>query len=106
MRQRLLADRMVHERELDVDEAKVVMVVPEENWAYRTVADGRTRTSPVLAQRFPDLGKVGEVMRACLKDPVAQFDLVAPRMLLDSVEGNLPAGTSEWAGYWRERYCV
>ena len=72
MRQRLLADRMVHERELDVDEAKVVVVVPEDNWPYRTVADGSTTTSPLLAQRFPDLGKVGEVMRACLKYPVAQ----------------------------------
>ena len=106
MRQRLLADRMVHERELDIDEAKVVVVVPEENWAYRTVADGRTTTSPVLTQRFPDLGTVGAVMRAYLKDPVAQFDLVSPRMLLDSVVRNLPAETAEWAGYWRDRYGV
>ena len=29
MRQRLLADRMVHQGELGVDEAKVVVVVPE-----------------------------------------------------------------------------
>ena len=67
------------------------MVVPEENWAYRTVAGGGTTTSPALAQRFPYLGRVGEVMRACLKDPAAQFDLAAPRMLLDNVVRNLPA---------------
>ena len=106
MRQRLLADRMVHERELDVDEARIVVVVPEENWAYRTVADGGTTTSPVLAQRFPDLGTVKEVMRACLKDPAAQFDLVAPRRLLDPVQGEFPGETAQWAGYWQERYGV
>ena len=106
MRQRLLADRMVHERELDVDEARVVVVVPEENWAYRTVADGGTTTSPVLARRFPDQGTVEEVMRACLKEPGAQFGLVAPRMLLDSVKGEFPDETAQWASYWQERYGV
>ena len=106
MRQMLLADRMVHERELDVDEAKVVVVVPEDNWAYRTVADGSTTTSPLLAQRFPHLGTVKEVMRACLKDLRSQFDLAAPQTLLDNVVKNLPNETVEWAGYWRERYGV
>ena len=38
MRQRLLADRMVHQRELDVVEAKVVVVVPEQNQSYRVIA--------------------------------------------------------------------
>ena len=52
MRQRLLADRMVRDRELDVDEAMVVVVVPEENWAYRAVKSDRTVTSPLLARRF------------------------------------------------------
>ena len=106
LRQRLLADRMVHERELDIAESKVVVVIPEENWAYRTVSDGGTTTSPVLAQRFPHLGKVGEVMGECLRDPSPQFGMVSPRVLLDGVAGSLPAGTSEWADYWRERYCV
>ena len=106
MRQMLLADRMVHERELDVDEAKVVVVVPEDNWPYRTVADGSTTTSPLLAQRFPHLGTVKEVMRACLKDLRSQFDLAVPQTLLDNVVKNLPNETVEWAGYWRERYGV
>ena len=56
MRQRLLADRMVQQRESDVDEAKVVVVVPEDNRAYRTVGHSRTVTSPPLARRLPHRG--------------------------------------------------
>ena len=106
MRQRLLADRMVQEGELEIEEAKVVVVVPEENWAYRAVKDGRTTASPLLARRFPELETVEAVMRACLKDPDAQFDMVAPSLLLDAVSLDLPEETAEWAGYWRNRYDV
>ena len=106
MRQRLLADRMVEEGELGVDEAKVVVVVPEGNWAYRTVTDGRTTTSSLLAQRFPKLETVETVMRASLKDPDAQFDMVAPAQLLDGVARSLPDETVDWANYWRDRYGV
>ncbi len=106
MRQRLLADRMVQQRELEVDEAKVVVVAPEGNRAYRAVSGGRAVTSPTLAQRFPDLETVEEVMRASLKDPNAQFKMVSPSLLLDGVVRSLPDETVEWAGYWRERYGV
>ena len=106
MRQRLLADRMVQERELGIDEAKVVVVVPEDNWAYRTVADGRTTTSPLLARRFPKMKTVEAVMRASLKDPAAHFDMVAPSFLLEAVCRSLPEATAEWAAYWRDRYEV
>ena len=106
MRQRLLADRMVRECELGIDEAKVVVVVPEENWAYRTVSDGRTTTSPLLAQRFPQLKTVEAVMRAALKNPDSHFDMVAPSSLLDAVSQRLPGETAEWAAYWRDRYGV
>ena len=106
MRQRLLADRMVQEGELDVDEAKVVVVVPEQNRAYRSVADGGLKTSPLLAKRFPHLETVHEVMRAALKVPDAQFDMVAPSTLLDAVVRALPDGTAAWVNYWRERYGV
>ena len=106
MRQRLLADRMVEEGELGVDEGKVVVVVPEGNWAYRTVTDGKTTTSPLLDQRFPQLETVEAVMRASLKDPDAQFDMVAPSFLLEAVSRSLPEETAEWAGYWRDRYGV
>lgn len=106
MRQRLLADRMIREGELGIDEAKVVVVVPEQNWAYRTVSDGRTTTSPLLAQRFPRLKTVEDVMRASLKVPDAQFDMVAPSSLLEAVSQSLPSETDEWACYWRTRYGV
>ena len=106
MRQRLLADRMVYERELGVDEAKVVLVVPEDNWAYRTVSDGESTTSPRLARRFPQLETVEEVMRAALKNPDEQFAMVTPSFLLDAVSGCLPDQTRDWARYWRERYGV
>ena len=106
MRQRLLADRMVQQRELDVDEAKVVVVVPERNLAYRSVADGGKTTSPPLAKRFPHLETIHGVMRAALKYPDAQFDMVAPSILADAVVRALPDETAVWANYWRERYGV
>ena len=106
MRQRLLADRMIEERELGIEEAKVVVVVPEKNWAYRSVSDGRTTTSPPLAQRFPRLETVEAVMRASLKEPYTQFDMVAPSSLLDAVSESLLQETTEWADYWRSRYGV
>ena len=106
MRQTLLADRMVEERELEITEAKVVVVVPEENWAYRAVSDGNTTTSPLLAQRFPQLETVEAVMRAAVKEPDAQFDMVAPAQLLDGVARSLPDETVDWANYWKDRYGV
>ena len=107
MRQRLLADRMVRERELDVDESKVVVVAPERNLAYRSVAEGGKKTSPPLARRFPQLGTVEEVMRAALKDPGAQFSMIAPSAVLGAVERGCPGEeTAAWANYWRERYGV
>ena len=106
MRQRLLADRVVQEGELDVDEAKVVVVAPERNLAYRSVADGRKTTSPLLAKRFPHLDTVHQAMRAALKDPDAQFDMVAPSTLAGAVVRALPDETAAWANYWRERYGV
>lgn len=106
MRQRLLADRMVHQREFGIDEAKVVVVVPEENRAYRTVTDGSRTTSPPLSHRFPHLETVEAIMQAMLKEPWAQFRMVAPSILLESVNRVLPPDTRAWAGYWRERYGV
>ena len=106
MRQRLLADRMVQARELDIDEAKVVAVVPERNLAYRSVADGRKATSPPLVKRFSQQGTVDAMMRAALREPEAQFDMVAPSTLLDAVVKAFPDETAAWANYWRERYGV
>ena len=101
MRLRLLADRMVADRELDVTDAKVVVVVPEGNAAYR-----ERITSPPLRERFPQHTTVSDVMRAALKDPDAAFASVCPSVLVDAVErecGSNPA-VQEWAAYQRERY--
>ena len=106
MRQRLLADRMVHQRELDIAEAKVVVVVPDRNRAYRSVTDGGKTTSPPLIRRFPRLETVDEVMRVALKDASAQFDTAAPSNLLDAVVRRHPNETAAWASYWRERYGI
>ena len=97
MRQRLMADRMVHRRDLGVDEARVVVVVPEENRAYRMVASGRKTTSPPLARRFPHVQTVEEVMWAVLRSPGTQFDMVAPPTLFGSVTRVLPTQTRPWA---------
>ncbi len=106
MRQRLLADRMVHDRELDIDEAKVVVVVPDRNLAYRSIAEGNKVTSPPLARRFPQPATVEDVMRACLKDSKSQFHMVAPATLLEGIVQAVPREVSDWAAYWRERYDV
>ena len=97
---------MVERRELHIDEAKVVVVVPELNVDYRRVSDGRKITSPPLVDRFPDLETVESIMRAVLKNPGGQFDMIAPHNLVDAVCREYPAETASWAEYWRERYGV
>ena len=100
MRLRLLADRMVANRELDVTDAKVVVVVPEGNSEYR-----ERITSPPLAERFPQHRTVSDVMRATLKEPDATFASICPSVLVDAVEhecGSDPA--RDWVTYQRERY--
>ena len=100
MRLRLLADRMVANRELDVTDAKVVVVVPEGNSEYR-----ERITSPPLAERFPQHKTVSDVMRATLKDPDATFASVCPSVLLDVVERKCDSdATRDWVAYQRERY--
>ena len=101
MRQRLLADRMVQNRELGVSEAKVVVVVPEENLSYR-----ETITSPTLKERFPELKMVEQIMLATLRRPKDQFAMVAPYTLVNAVVGATDGMADHWASYWRERYGV
>ena len=95
MRLRLLADRMVKNRELGISDAKVVVVVPNGNTAYRD-----TITSPGL----PDLGTVEEVVRATLKEPDRAFATISPEDLLSAVERECGDSTYRWATYQRERY--
>ena len=99
MRLRLLADRMVRKGELGVTEAKVVVVVPEGNTAYR-----ERITSPYLEKRFPDPKKVSDVFRATLKQPDDAYDIVCPSVLIDAVEEECGDAVSEWVKYQRKRY--
>ena len=101
MRLRLLADRMVANRELDITDAKVVVVVPEGNSEYR-----ERITSPPLAKRSPQHKTVSDVMRATLKDPNATFASVCPSVLLNAVERKCDSDAiRDWMAYQRERYC-
>ena len=99
MRLRLLADRMVSDGELEVSEAKVVVVVPSANTAFRDRI-----TSPPLAARFPKLKTVSDVMSATLKYPDQALSLVSPSLLRESVESECGAAASSWAAYQRDRY--
>ena len=99
MRLRLLADRMVAEKELCVSDARVVVVVPKDNTPYREKI-----TSPALVQRFPDFTTVEEVVRATLKDPDRAFTTISPETLLDAVEWECGDASPEWVAYQRERH--
>ena len=99
MRLRLLADRMVRKGELGVTEAKVVVVVPKGNTAYREGI-----TSPPLKERFQDYKTVSDVFRATLKRPNEAYRIVCPSVLVDAVEQECGAAVSEWVKYQRERY--
>ena len=97
---------MVREGEFGVDEARVVIVVPERNWPYRSVAAAGRSTSPRWPRVFPRLQTVESVMRAALRDPVSQFDMIAPADMLEVAHADLPVETAAWTNYWRERYGV
>ncbi len=99
MRLRLLADRMVKEQELGVSDAKVVVVVPEGNTAYR-----ETITSPPLKTRFPNCETVSEVFRATLKRPDDAYGVVDPSTLDTAVERECGNAVAAWVKYQRERY--
>ena len=91
---------MVANRELNITDAKVVVVVPKGNSRYR-----ERITSPPLAKRFPKHKTVSDLMRATLKDPDATFATLCSSVLLDAVERkfDLPA-IQDWMTYQRERY--
>ena len=106
MRLRLLADRMVRCRELGVTDAKVVVVVPEENADYRKVSCRKKVSSPPLIERFPDKAHVSGIMRATLKRPDEAFAIVGPSTLVDAVERECPDTAADWAEYMRGRYVL
>ena len=99
MRQRLLADRMVMQKELGVSEAKVVLVVPDENFDFR-----EKLTSPSLTARFPEATTVEEVVRMAMNVPERDFGIVSQSVLSGGVRAMCGASASDWSEYHTTRY--
>ena len=99
MRQQLLAERMVTNRELGVREAKVVIVVPDGNRAYR-----ERITSPALAAEFKSARTVEQVVRSALPHPDAAFACVSPSTMADAVRRQCGNELVEWSEYLKDRY--
>ena len=98
LRLRLLADRMVRNRELGVTEAKVVIVVPEGNRAYRERV-----TSPWFARESS--GKaVSDIVRTTLFHPDQTYSSAAPASLAEVVRRQCDEATASWSDYQRKRY--
>lgn len=99
MRLGLLADKMVHDKEFGITEAKVVVVCPEGNNDYR-----KTITSPALRERFPSAGSVEGIIHAAIREP-ASFKLSSPEKLVAAVRKSSAAeAVSKWLAYQQERY--
>ena len=98
MRLRLLADRMVRDRELSVSEAKVLVIVPEGNGAYR-----ERITSPWFATAFPNR-TVSDVVRETLVDPDSTYATVCQSVLAGAVREHCAEAAASWSAYHRDRY--
>lgn len=99
MRLRLLADKMAREREFGISEAKLVVVCPQDNLAYR-----QTITSPPIADRFPTAKTIEDVAKLALRDPTG-FAMTSPEILIDAVRrANLGTNITDWLAYQKERY--
>ncbi|MDE0457014.1 MAG: hypothetical protein OXI15_06960 [Chromatiales bacterium] len=98
MRLRLLADRMVRDREIGVSEAKVVVVVPDGNRAYR-----ERITSPWFATAFPNRA-VSDIVHETLVEPGNTYASVSQSTLADAVREHCADAVSSWSAYHRDRY--
>ena len=98
LRLRLLADRMVRNRELGVTGAKVVVVVPEGNRAYRDRV-----TSPSLAMAFPNR-TVSSIVEEALVHCDRAYASLSQSNLADSVRSRCGDETVAWGLYHRDRY--
>ena len=98
LRLRLLADRMVRNREFGVSEAKVVVVVPEENRAYRERV-----TSPPLAMAFPNR-TVSSTVEEMLVRPNREHASISQSNLADSVRRRCGDAATAWGEYHHHRY--
>jgi hypothetical protein len=99
LRLRLLGDRMVREKEFGISEAKLVVVCPEENTAYRTKI-----TSDRLLRSLPDAQTVEDVMRSILRDQNG-FVVTSPASLVAGIQqAGLGAPIDPWLRYQQDRY--
>ena len=98
LRLRLLADRTVRNHELGVSDAKVVVVVPEGNRAYRDRV-----TSPWLAREFPT-GPISDIVRETLVHPVRAYASVSQLTLAHAVRKHCGETLASWGSYMQERY--
>ena len=98
LRLRLLADRMVRNRELGVTEAKVVVVVPEGNRAYRDRV-----TSPWLARKFPS-GTVSDIVQETLVHPAESYASIPQSDLAHAPREHCGSTVASWGSYIQERY--
>ena len=99
MRQRLLAERMVARGELGVTDARVVVVVPEGNRAYRDRV-----TAPLLRRAYPGACSVEDVVRAALRHPERDFRTVCQADLAEAVKARCGSAVGRWGRYIGERY--
>jgi len=99
MRLHLLADRMIREREFDISEAKVVVVCPEDNLAYRNRI-----TSPPLVARFGPTSTLETVVRSLLESP-AEFIMTSQDRMVEALRHSaLAYPLADWLQYHNERY--
>ena len=98
LRLRLLADRMVRNRELGVSEAKAVVVVPEGNRAYRERV-----TSPWFACESPSR-TVSDIVRDTLLQPDRAYASVPQSKLAEVLRKQCGEVTNQWSYYLQERY--
>ena len=99
MRQRLLADRMIARKELGVSEAKVVLVVPDENTDYR-----ENINSPALGEMFPNATTVEEVTRAAMNVPDRDFAVVNQHEIGEVIRARCGEAARHWSEYQHDRY--
>ena len=89
---------MVRNCELGVTEAKVVVVVPEGNLAYRERV-----TSPPLAMAFPDR-TVSSIVEETLVHCDRAYASVSQSNLANSVRSRCGDDSPAWSAYHRDRY--
>ena len=99
MRQRLLADRMIARKELDVSEAKVVLVVPDGNAEFH-----QGITSPALRAAFPHATTVEEVIRASMNSPDRDFAIISQHAIARFMRSRFGQVVRQWSEYHLQRY--